>query len=150
MMTQRNSVGHAARVPYSDTRAACPTSRRATVLVAVVASLFIVMLIAMALLRGLVMQQRQMRAAERELQALWLTESAISRASARLRHNQEYVGETWHIDGKQLAGQRGGEVHIRVAASENNPDAHAIYVETNFPNHPMHRVQHIGQAVINR
>lgn len=123
-------------------------SRRATILVAVVISLFVAMLIALALVRGLVAQQRQLRSVERELQSLWLAESAFNRAAVRVREDPDYAGETWSIDSGQMSSRFDGKVEIRVTASQDSPETLIVAVQSDFPDDPIHRSRHIGQFTI--
>ena len=116
------------------------SSRRGAVLAALLICLLIVMLVSAALVRGLVVQHRLVRSESQRLQAMWLAESALDRAVARLRADAAYPGETWSVSRGQPAEEPSGVAVIRVAAVEGAADKRSITVEARWPDDPVFRV----------
>lgn len=111
-------------------------TRPGVVLVAVLVALLVVMLISSAIVRGLVVQHRLVRAEQQHMQAFWFAESAVQRARAQLAAAPDYNGETWQIELPQ-SGFGAGQAVIRVAPTENEPNKRTIIVEARWPNDPI-------------
>jgi type II secretory pathway component PulK len=109
------------------------TRRRGVALVLVLACLFVVALVGMALLRSAANQYRQLRLERQRLQAFWLAESGVLRAAARLNGPTDYSGETWNIPAAELDGDSAGSVRIEVQMVPDQPKQRLVLVEAHFP-----------------
>jgi hypothetical protein len=96
--------------------------------VAVIVLLSLIALIVGALLRQGMARRAQARAEERRLQADWLAESALERASARLAAG-DYQGETWEIPAADLGGRHAATVRIDVETSPGRSDPARVRVK---------------------
>lgn len=114
--------------------------RRGVMLVAVLVCLLVVSVLALQLTRTVIMQRRQIQVHQHRLQSLWLAESAVGRAAARLREEPEYRGETWRIAAKELTGDRDAVAEIKVEAIESEPAQRRIIVEAFYPDNKKNRV----------
>lgn len=100
---------------------------------ALVVALFVLVALAGGLLRVAWLRHSELRVAERRLQAEWLAESALDRASARLAADREYRGETWVIPAADVGGRDGGSVRIEVRPVPDHPDRRAIHARADYP-----------------
>ncbi len=123
-------------------------SRSGVVLVAVLVALLVVMLISSAIVRGLVVQHRLVRAEQQHVQAFWFAESAVQRARAQLAAAPDYSGETWQIELPHL-GSASGQAVIRVEPVENEPNQRTIIIEARWPNDPIDGVLEQRSLVVN-
>jgi Tfp pilus assembly protein PilV len=83
--------------------------RRGMTVVAVLVCLLVLMILGAALLRIALVERESNRAAERRLQADWLVESGLERASARLAADPRYPGENWQVSAADLGLAEPGE-----------------------------------------
>lgn len=117
--------------------------RRATTMIIALAALLLVSLAGGQLLRSLAQSQRQSRQYHRSLQAMWLAESGLARAAARLQRDGGYPGETWRptISGDEAVSEQSsfGRVEIVVLQDEADPSRRQIRVTATFPDDPTHR-----------
>lgn len=72
-----------------------PAPRRGALLIIVMICLVGITALAGTLLKLAVVQQRQSRIEQRQLQAEWLATAALDRAAARRRQDAGWTGETW-------------------------------------------------------
>jgi Tfp pilus assembly protein PilX len=127
-------------------RPACPRKRlidapsRGAFLVLALVCLVVVMLIGASLLRVIVAEQRQLQQAQYALQAFWLADSAVARATARLAASPDYTGETWQVAADELQGRWPGVAVIRVEPTGGATPQAKIIVEGQYPQDPLHRV----------
>ncbi|HEY2159042.1 MAG TPA: hypothetical protein VGH33_25665 [Isosphaeraceae bacterium] len=112
-----------------------PTKRPRSGFVAAVAVvvLFLLVLLGGGLLRVVWMRHADLRGAERRLQAEWLAESALDRASARLAADSGYRGETWNIPAERLNGRDAATVLIEVRPVPDHPDRRALLARADYP-----------------
>jgi Tfp pilus assembly protein PilX len=96
--------------------------RRALLVLSVLACLTLVMLLAAAWLRILVLERQQLRAQQNRMQAEYLAQSALSRAAARLAANPKYDGETFRASAESLGAGSPAAVTIRVEAGDDPQD----------------------------
>ncbi len=113
--------------------------RRGAVLMTMMVCLVIALAIGGALLRTGMARRGQARAEERRLQAAWLAESGLERASDRLREAPDYAGETWEIPAEDLGGRDGGLVTIAVEPVQGHPLRRLIRVRADYPRDPSRR-----------
>lgn len=109
------------------------TRRRGLISVVVLATLLILGILGVALLRVALARRAEVGAEERKLQALWLVESGLDRAAARLQASADYEGETWEIPAPDLGGRGVGRVAIRVEPVEDQPLRRNVHVRAEYP-----------------
>ena len=93
----------------------------------------------------LLAEHRQLRSHDDQLQAMWLTESGLQRASAQLARSADYSGETWVVSAESLGGDRDGSVEIRIQRVVGEPDVRRVQVTADYPADPVHRKRHSKQ-----
>ena len=84
--------------------------------------LIVIGIICAGLLKVALARRAEVGAEERGLQADWLAESGLERASARLSAAGDYSGETWQIPAEELGGRASGTVAIRVEPVADHPE----------------------------
>jgi Tfp pilus assembly protein PilX len=115
--------------------------RRGGALVAALVTLLAVTLVAGAVVRLVLLSQRQAWQHEHDLQAQWLAESAISRALAQLKQQPDYSGETWQPLIRTNSGdQPTASVEIRIDSPEDALKTRRIVAIAQYPNHEWRRV----------
>jgi hypothetical protein len=114
--------------------------RSAAVLAAALVCLAVVMIIGASLLRTVLLQQRQLEQEQQQLQALWLAESAVERAAARLRDSPDYRGETWEFASWAPSPGSSGVAVIRIEPLAGDDARRQIVVEARYPQDGPHRV----------
>jgi hypothetical protein len=93
-------------------------NRRGLVIIPALVCLVLVTLLCGVLLRQASLGRMAAHGEERRMQAEWLAESGLARASARLAADRGYRGETWGIPPDALGG-RAGVVRIAVEPLED-------------------------------
>ena len=86
----------------------------------------------MSLVRAMTSRRRAAASDERRAQAVWLAESALDRAAARVGAEEEYRGETWEVASDQLGGRGAGRVVITVTGDEG-ADARVVKAVAVYP-----------------
>lgn len=109
------------------------TQRRGAILVAAIVLLLIVTLVTGAIVRRVLLGQRQLRADQRQLQALFLVDAGEELARRRVAESPEYQGETWRA--RPAGGAEVAVVTIRVEPVPAEPTRRRIVVEAAFPEH---------------
>jgi type II secretory pathway pseudopilin PulG len=122
--------------------------RRGALLIAVLICVIVITLLGGALLRGGLARREQLRAEERRMQALWLAESGLERAAARLAAANDYAGETWEPSADDLASPWGGRVTIAVERVEAYPERRRVIVRADYPRDATLRARQTKQAMI--
>jgi Tfp pilus assembly protein PilX len=114
--------------------------RRGFAVAAVLVCLLAITLIGAGMVQSLIEAQRSSRLAHDRLQALWLAESGVDRAVARLRTDNQYKGETWTLAAEEFDGRRGAVVEIAVEpAGDSGDNVRQIVVTATIGEGP-HRV----------
>ncbi len=117
--------------------------QRGAALVIALVTLLVITATMAAVVQSLLVDLRQTRQAANELQAHWLADSAVGRATAQLRANPKYEGETWKptldaseesLGAAEIRIQRGSE-----AGGGSGGDLKVI-VDARYPDHPWRRV----------
>jgi Tfp pilus assembly protein PilX len=121
---------------------------RGVILAMTLVCLLVVSVIGGLLLRAALAQQRAAWQYQRQMQALWLTESAAGRAAAQTATNAEYQGETWTLSTEDLGGRDPAVIEIRVTPLPGETGKKQVRVETRYPNELPRRVLHTRQWVI--
>jgi hypothetical protein len=91
------------------------------------------MTLSVSWLKLAVMERRAAQEQQVQLQAEWLAESALDRAASRLDADGEYAGETWRVSAEEIGGLEGGEVLIRIAAVNDQPQRRLVQVQADYP-----------------
>lgn len=118
-----------------------PGVRRAGVmLAAVLAVLMVVALVGAALTMSLLASARQLRQSEQQQQSLWLAESGMQRALAKLAASPDYKGETWNVPKDALDGHNSAAVTIIVEPAKEVSQGLLIRVESRYPDDPVHKI----------
>lgn len=81
------------------------------------------------------------RAEQRALQADWLAESGVRRATARLAIDPSYTGETWQVTSAALGRNSAAAVTIRVEPTAGAEQERHVIVEAEYPASEPHRVR---------
>jgi hypothetical protein len=129
------------------TRLRLRNSRGAALIIALAAVVILMMIVA-TLARIGIAERRQTIAEARRLQADWLAESGLARASVKLAGSDSYNGETWAPTAEDLGGRDGGRVVIVVAPVAKHPGRRLIHVRADYPDDPARRARRTLQAII--
>jgi Tfp pilus assembly protein PilX len=106
--------------------------RRGLAIVPALACLVVVVLFCGILVRQVSTHRALVRDEERRMQAEWLADSALARASARLAADRSYKGETWDLAAADLGGQA-GVARITVETVADQATRRRVRVEADFP-----------------
>jgi len=129
--------------------AASPRPHRpGVILVVAIVSIAVASVIFLAVLRTAVAERNALRTEAWRQQALWLAESGLERAAARLAADSAYQGETWNVPADQFASEVGGVVEIEIQSTAGRPNRRLVRVRADFPDDPQHRVRRSKQIVI--
>ncbi len=107
--------------------------RRGSIAIAVMVCLVVIILITGVLLRAGRAGREVIRGEERRLQAEWLAESGLSRASARLAEARDYTGETWEVPAEAIGGAEPAVVTIAVETPDGQPGRRRVRVRADYP-----------------
>lgn len=116
-------------------------NRRGVVLGAVLVSLTIAAILFISLLGLAAAQQRQLRKQQIDLQATWLMEAGMERATARLGQDSNYTGETWRVSAQQIGGRDAGVVLCVVKRNGDSPHLCSVTVTADYPEQDRHRIR---------
>jgi len=120
----------------------------AYVLVGVIICLTVVMVIATAWMKTIVLEHKHVRAAAHGVQAEYLAASGVERAMARLAEDPGYSGETWRVDRRSLQSRDGATVTIRVLRAPEDPPTRRIRVTAEYPDEGTARAQRTSEISI--
>jgi len=117
------------------------SERRSGMMVAMaLVCVLVVAVLGTALLRALLLQHRLSLREQHQIQALWLAESAVHRAAARLAGSADYEGETWKIERQAFGDRWSGSAVINVEQVEADERIRRIIVEAQYPDDVKRRV----------
>ena len=122
--------------------------RRGAVLLVALVAIAIASVIFLSLLRLSVADRRRVETELWAGQAMWLAESGLERAAARLAADAAYEGETWHLPADLLGTLYEGVVKIQVETIPDKPQRRLVHVEADYPDHPQQRARHSKQVVM--
>ena len=111
--------------------------------------LSVVLLLSAAIVRNLVFHQRQTRADQQRLQAMWLAESAVDRAYAALRLSPEFTHAVWQVELTGAHGPETGVAEISVESDSSSSRQRRIHIVARWPDDPLHRSVHRKDLIIN-
>ncbi|MBC8874033.1 MAG: hypothetical protein H8E44_31735 [Planctomycetes bacterium] len=124
------------------------TKRNGTILAMALVCLLVVSVFSLSATRHLVDQHRLTTHQQYRLQSLWLAESAQRRAVAMLNLDQDYEGETWHVQADTFANGKAGVAVIQVTKIATDLSQRQIVIESRYPDSDVHRVAHRMQLRI--
>ena len=115
------------RTQFSDHRLRQSDRRGALIVVALV-GIVLATAISASLLKSALAEVKLTLREQNRLQSVWLSESGIDRAVARLESDPAYTGETWEIPAELLGAKESGSVEIQVepAGEENQLQITAV------------------------
>ncbi len=122
--------------------------RRGLTSVAALIALMIIALVCAAILKVGLARRSDVMAAERRLQADWLVESALDRASARLARSPDYPGETWEIPAEAFGGRGAASVTIRVEPVADAPGRRRVAVRADYPSGSSLRARRARETIM--
>jgi hypothetical protein len=99
--------------------------------VSVLVALTVIMMLFAASVRIMLTARQALRGQQERMQAEYLADAAIDRATARLAVDPTYPGETWQLDAETLGGLAAA-VEIRVDA-KTLADARRVEVVAEYP-----------------
>lgn len=108
-------------------------SRKGAVLICALVCLLLATLMAGVLLQRTSAERERVRTAQSRLQAAWLAESALERASAALAASPGYKGEIWHPTAADIGGADGGRVAITVERVAGQAAARRVKAQADYP-----------------
>jgi hypothetical protein len=120
--------------------------RRGSIAIVVMVCLVVIAMLSGVLLRLGLAGREVIRGEERRLQAEWLAESGVARASARLAEAPAYPGETWERSAEQMAGPAPGLVTIAVETPDGKPNQRRVRVVAEYPRGD--RAARVGKQVV--
>jgi Tfp pilus assembly protein PilX len=122
--------------------------RKGAALVCALACLVVVTIMTGVLLRRAALERDRIRAAERQLQAAWLADSALDRAAAALAVSREYKGETWTPAAADIGGPDSGRVAISVQAVDGQPGKRKLTAQADYPADTPYRIRQTKELLL--
>jgi Tfp pilus assembly protein PilX len=111
--------------------------RRGFTMVLALVCLLVVATIGATTVRTLVSEHRQATRQQRQLQTLWVAESALERAAAQLAADPDYTGETWQIAADEIGGPWPAKAVIRVEPAASDETKQRVLVTAHCPDDPL-------------
>lgn len=115
--------------------------RRGLALIPSMVCLLLVTLLSAALLKNAHMQRMLTRGEQRRMQAEWLAEGGLARASARIAVDPKYQGETWELTGADIGGGEPAVVTISLKSAEKDGGRRLLRVQADFPKGDVERAR---------
>ncbi len=94
-----------------------------------------------AIVKQALLSRRQADLERYRAQALWLAESGVDRAAARLAADPAYPGEEWLLPAGDLGGRDAGRVSIRVEPIASEPGVFQVRVVADYPDDAVERAR---------
>jgi len=110
-----------------------PSTRRGAVVLFAMIALLLTSVIGGSLLKTALAQRRFALREQTRLQSIWLAESGVQRAVARLFRDPDYTGETWNVSASDIGGNKGAEVIIEVETVDDVPNRRRVTVIADYP-----------------
>jgi len=122
-------------------------------LIVVLIGMAMATMVFLAVLKLIAVERQAVELQSRQIQAGWLAESAVQRASARLAAAANYRGETWNISAQDIGGRDGAAIVIRVDEIPGKPDRRKVHVEaalflSNRPNDPNQQARQSRELIV--
>ena len=122
--------------------------RKAAILIAVLVCVLVTALLIGCVMQNLASQHRRGADLERKLQSMWMAESGLRRALARLSVDDAYDGERWEITGGSVSRRLPATVIIQVEDVTTDPAQQRIVVEAYYPSTSQRRVLHRIETLV--
>ena len=106
---------------------------RGAILLIAMVCVAITSIVSISLLRVAIAQEDAIQTDARQLQAIWLAESALDRAAARLRADHAYQGETWNLPAQLLSGVDDALIEIKIQTVPGRAEVRRIGVQVDYP-----------------
>jgi Tfp pilus assembly protein PilX len=114
--------------------------RRGAALIAAMIAVLLASAVGTILLKTALAQRRTAIREQRRQQSIWLAESAIERAAAKLSRDAAYTGETWTIPAAELGGRGGARVVIKASRTPSaSGTLRTVSVTAEYPLDSPHR-----------
>lgn len=124
------------------TRRPCRSVQRTgTALIVAIVALVLVTAICFSLVRITLSAAEQAERQHWRRQSMWLADSALNQAAARLRIDAEFTGEVWELAVPGETGEVPGRIVVKVAPAPENPHERTITATAEFPLHATDRVR---------
>jgi len=137
-----------ARRPHPTAPHATHKHRSGAALIIVLMGLAVATTIFLSVLKLIAVQRESVELQTRQIQAGWLAESAVQRASARLAADGSYRGETWNISAQDIGGRDGAKIAIRVDDVAGKPERRKVHVEADYPDDPLQRARQARDVIV--
>jgi Tfp pilus assembly protein PilX len=118
-----------------------PPRSRGAILVVLVVLVAVASVLSAAILRTALLRSQAVQSEARRVQAVWLAESGVERAAARLAADSKYAGETWNLAPEVIGGPDPAAVKIEVSAVAERPDSRLVRVQADYPVDPQQRAR---------
>jgi hypothetical protein len=127
-----------------------PTNRRGLAIVPALVCLVLVTMLCALMLKQAHTRRVLAGDEERRMQAEWLAESGLARASARLSAKPGYRGETWEIPPRALGGASAARVSIVVEPVEDPSGRRRarVVVRADYPGGDDHRARQSKHLIV--
>jgi len=123
-------------------------SRRGTALVLALMVLVVLGILSGVFVRTGLARRHQLQMEERRAQAVWLAESGLDRATAKLAEDSAYRGETWEIADEELNHHGAAEVQIGVEPIGDDARSWKITVRAEYPKGALRQIRHTLAAQV--
>ena len=110
-----------------------PSTRRGAVILFAMIALLLTSIIGGSLLKTVLAQRRFALREQTRLQSIWLAESGVERAVARLSRDPHYTGETWRVSASDIGGNKDAIVMIHIETVEDVPNRRRVTVIADYP-----------------
>jgi len=131
-----------------EVRSARRQRRSGSLLIPVMAVLTLLMMLLGVWLKNLAMGRQEIRQQQHQVQADYLVQSAVNRATARLHADAAYAGETWQIEPQALSGNDPVSVIIKVESVADRPQERLVQARVQLPSQGPARTQRTQKTKI--
>jgi type II secretory pathway component PulK len=107
--------------------------RRGAALIAAMIAVLLASAVGIALVKTALAQRRTAIREQQRQQSIWLAESALDRAAAKLSHDPKYAGDTWTISAADLGGREEASVVIKITGETDGKNLRMVTVTADYP-----------------
>lgn len=122
--------------------------RNGLVLAIALVAIAIASVVLLAIVKTAVAERRAMDVRQWQAQALWLADSGLERAAARLAADPDYRGETWHVPADELDGKAAAVVRIEIEPDGAIESRRQIRVQADYPDTSLNRARCSRQIAV--
>ncbi|MCH7686191.1 MAG: pilus assembly PilX N-terminal domain-containing protein [Planctomycetes bacterium] len=116
-----------------------PSTRRGAVVLFAIIALLLTSIIGGSLLKTALAQRRLALREQIRLQSIWLAESGVERATAKLSRDANYTGETWSVSASDIGGNKEAKVIIEVETMNEAANRRRVTVIADYPHNSPQR-----------